>query len=130
MDIFQFISIILELDETDFLSLSDTASLFRGNGGLKIDIFFNENGLDYPSFLGSIISFKLAGTDKNYLSYSIMESFADMTITNLNQLKSKFKIDNFVLFGDMFQNSVLYSRILSKFQLSNPYFSNSIAFDE
>lgn len=130
LNLFEFISFILELDTLGFEALSDTASLFRGNGGLKIDIFFNENGLDYPSFLGSIISFKLAQTDKNYLAYSIMESLADMTITNLNQLKTKFKIDNFVLFGDMFQNSVLYSRILSKFQLSNPYFSSTIAFDE
>lgn len=130
LNIYELICMILELDLLGFESLSDTASLFRGNGGLKIDIFFNENGIDYSSFLGSIISFKLAGTDKNYLAYSIMESFADMTISSLNQLKSKFKIDNFVMLGDMFQNSVLYSRILSKFQLSNPYFSNFIAFDE
>ncbi len=129
LNIFEMICNILELEQLSFESLSDTASLFRGNGGLKIDMFFNENGLDYPSLLGSIISFKLAGTDKNYLAYSIMESFADMTISNLNQLKLKFKIDNFVMLGDMFQNSVMYSRILSKFQLSNPYFSSSIAFD-
>lgn len=130
LNIYETICTILELESLGFESLSDTASLFRGNGGLKIDIFFNEAGIDYPSLLGSIISFKLAGTDANYLAYSIMESFADMTISNLNQLKNKFKIDNFVMLGDMFQNSVMYSRILSKFQLSNPYFSSSIALDD
>ena len=66
----------------------------------------------------------------HYLAYSIFEAFADMSITTLNQLKSKFKCENFVMMGDMFQNSVLYSRILSKFQLSNPYFSKSFAIND
>jgi hypothetical protein len=31
--------------------------------------------------------------------------------------------------GDLFANSVLFSRILSKFQISTPYFSDRIALD-
>jgi metallophosphoesterase superfamily enzyme len=53
-----------------------------------------------------------------------------MTISTLNQIKKKFKIDNIIMMGDMFENSVLYSRILSKYQLANPYFSKAIALDD
>jgi len=128
-DVFSFICKVLELDNYNFEALNDKALEFHGNGGLKIDMNFTIDGFDYESFLGSIISFKLAGVDNHYLAYSIFEAYGDMTISILNQLKTKLKIDNFVMMGDMFENSILYSRILSKFQLSNPYFSKSIAFD-
>lgn len=128
-DMFETISAILELKEKSFESVSDKSLEFRGNGGLKIDANFSGDGFDYQSFIGSIMSFKLAGVDEHYLAYSIFEALGDMTIATLSQLKTKFKIENFVMIGDMFQNSVLYSRILSKFQLSNPHFSKGFAID-
>ena len=121
---------ILDLDVKNFESLSDKALEFHGNGGLKIDMNFTDGGFDYSSLLGSVISFRLADVDTHYLAYSIFEAYGDMTIATLNQLKKKFKIDNFVMMGDMFENSIIYSRILSKFQLSNPFFSKDIAFDD
>lgn len=128
-DIFAVVAKILELKEESFEALSDKALEFRGNGGLKIDMFFDDKGFDYESFLGSIISFYLAGAETHYLAYSIFESFGDMAITTLTQIQKKFHIDNFVMMGDMFANNVLYSRILSKFQMQNPYFSKAIALD-
>jgi len=130
MNLFETIATILELKERNFQAVCDKGYEFRGNGGLKIDTNFDENGFDYSDFIGSIISFKLAGVEEHYLAYSIFEALADMSISTLNQLKEKFKIQNFVMMGDMFENSVLYSRVLSKFQLSNPYFSKDIALDE
>ena len=129
-NLFEVVSIILELDEIGFEPLSDKSLEFRGNGGLKIDMNYLEDGFDYVSFIGSIMSFKLANTPSNYLAYSIFEAFGDMTISTLNQLKEKFKIQNFVMMGNMFDNTVLYSRILSKFQLSKPHFSKSYAIDD
>ena len=129
-DIYGTLCAILELDEKNFESLSDKAFEFHGNGGLKIDMNFSDDGFDYTALIGSVISFKLAGVDTHYLAYSIFEAYGDMTILTLNQLKTKFKIDNFVLMGDMFENSIIYSRILSKFQLSKPFFSKDIAFDD
>jgi hydrogenase maturation factor HypF (carbamoyltransferase family) len=129
-DLFATLSIILELDEKSFESLSDKSLEFRGNGGLKIDMNYLEDRFDYVSFIGSIMSFKLASTDNHYLAYSIFEAFGDMAISTLNQLKDKFKIDNFIMMGDMFDNSVLYSRILSKFSISKPHFSNSYPLDD
>ena len=130
IDLYETLCILLELEDESFETLGDKALEFRGNGGLKIDTQFTDTGFDYNSFVGSVVSFKLAGVDTHFLAYSIFEAFGDMAITTLNQLKSKFKCNNFVMMGDMFQNSVLYSRILSKFQLSNPYFSKSFAIND
>jgi len=129
-DLWQTLACILELKGRDFEACSDKALEFRGNGGLKIDMFYNEKGFDYISFLGSVMSFKLAGTEEHYLAYSVFEAFGDLTISTLTQLKAKYKIDHFIMLGDMFANPVLYSRILSKFQLSNPYFSKGFALDD
>lgn len=128
--LFETIATILELKEKNFEALSEKSLEFHGNGGLKIDTNFSTDCFDYGSFIGSIMSFKLANTDEHYLAYSIFEAFGDMSITTLSQLKIKFKIDNFVMMGDMFENSVLYSRILSKFQLNKPYFSKGFALDD
>lgn len=128
-NLYETLAILLELEDISFYGLSDKSLEFRGNGGLKIDTYFNDEGFDYLSFMGSVMSFKLAGTDDSYLAYSIFEAFGDMIISNCNQLKSTFNIENFIMMGDMFENNILYSRILSKFQLSNPYFSKDIAFD-
>lgn len=121
---------ILELENKDFQAVSDKSYEFRGNGGLKIDMNFSENGFCYDDFIGSLISFKLAGVETHYLTYSIFEAFGDMAINTLNQLKEKFKLDNIIMMGDMFGNNVLYSRILSKYQLANPYFAKAIALDD
>ena len=129
-NIFESICSILEIKDKSFEALSDKSLEFRGNGGLKIDTFFKSEGFNYEAFFGSIMSFKLANTEKHYLAYSIFEAFGDMIIATLNQLKTKYKSQNFIMMGDMFENAILYSRILSKFQLSNPYFARSIALDD
>jgi hydrogenase maturation factor HypF (carbamoyltransferase family) len=128
--LFETIATVLELQEKSFESVSDKSLEFHGNGGLKIDANFSDEGFDYVSFLGSIMSFKLANTDEHYLAYSIFEALADMAIQTLLQLKVRFKVENVVMMGDMFENSVLYSRILSKFTTSNPYFSKGFALDD
>ena len=129
-DVYGALCVLLDIKGKNFESLSDKALEFHGNGGLKIDMNFKDAGFDYSSLLGSVISFKLADVDTHYLAYSVFEAYGDMVITTLNQLKTKFKIDNIVMMGDMFDNSIIYSRILSKYQLSNPFFSKDIAFDD
>lgn len=130
-DLFEAVATLLELSPANFEALSDTSYQFRGNGGLKIDTYFDHEGdFDYANFLGSIMSFRLAGVERHYLAYSIFEALGDMAIGICNQLKTKFNIHHFIMMGNLFGNSVLYSRILSKFQLSNPYFSPAIALDD
>jgi len=128
-DLFEAIAVVMGLEEKGFEALSDLSLEFHGNGGLKIDMNFGDEGFDYAAMLGSIMSFRLAGVEPHYLAYSIFEAFGDMTVSVLGQLKREFKIDSFLLMGDLFENSVLFSRILSKFQISKPYFSPRIALD-
>jgi hypothetical protein len=129
-DLWFVISKILEIEGDDFESICDKSYEFHGNGGLKIDMNFSENGFSYDDLIGSLMSFRLAGAETHYIAYSLFEALGDMAITVMNQLKTKFKCEHFIMMGDMFGNSVLYSRILSKFQLSNPYFSKSFALDD
>lgn len=125
-DLFEAIAIILDLENGSFDEVSDTSLGFRGNGGLKLDTNFADGGMDYSSFLSTLMSFKLADTPDIYLAYSVYESLADMVISILSQLKDRYKIEHFIMMGDMLENSVVYSRILSKFAMSNPYFSKEI----
>ena len=129
-DFFEALSTILELDDKGYDSLSNKSLEFHGNGGLRIDTFFKEDGFDFASFVGSVISFKLGGSDDHYLAYSIFEALADMAISALNQLKDKYKISNFIMMGNMFENSVLHSRIISKFSQANPYFPKALPIDD
>ena len=129
-NLFETLSLILNLKGISFESLSDKSLEFRGNGGLKIDMNFSENRFDYSSLIGSVISFILAGADTHYIAFSIFEAYGDMSMSVLDQLKKRFKIENIVMMGDMFENSVLYSRILSKYQLSKPFFSKQFALDD
>ena len=130
LDLFATLATILDLEEAGFEALSDKALEFHGNGGLKIDMNFTDEGFDYAAMIGSVMSFRLAGTEPHYLAYSIFEAYGDMVVSVLGQLKREFKIDRFILLGDLFSNSVLFSRILSKFQISKPYFSARIALDD
>lgn len=128
--LFETLAAILEVKPKGFEAVSDKALEFRGNGGLQIDAYFHEGRFDYASLIGSVMSFKLGGVEEHFLAYSIFESLGDMTIQVCNQLKDQFKINAYVMMGNMFENSVLYSRILSKFQLANPYFSKLFALDD
>lgn len=130
LNLYEAIATILEVENKTFEGICNKSYEFRGNAGLKVDTNFSEDGFDYEAFLGSMISFKLAGVDMHYLAYSIFEAIGDLAITVMSQLKTKFKIENFIIMGDMLANSVLYSRIISKFQLNNPYFSKSFALDD
>jgi hypothetical protein len=129
LGLFETLATVLDLEEAGFEALSDKALEFHGNGGLKIDMNFNDEGFDYAAMIGSVMSFRLAGAEPHYLAYSIFEAYGDMVVSVLGQLKREFKIDTFLLMGDLFANSVLFSRILSKFQISKPYFSYRIALD-
>ena len=127
--LFEVIATILDLEPT-FEALSDKSLEFRGNGGVKIDTKYKNDLFDYGAFIGSIISFRLAGTPTHYIAYSVFESLADFFIIIYQESKSKIKVDDFIIFGDMFSNNVLYSRILSKMSVKKPYFSQMFALDE
>ena len=128
-DFFGALGVVLGLEQDGFEPLSDLALGFRGNGGLKIDAFLDDKGFDFVPFMGSVMSYVLAGAESVHIAYSIFEALADVTITTLEQLKQRFEIDQYVLLGDLFENSIMTSRILSKFQMADYVFPRTVALD-
>lgn len=127
LDFFSTISLILNLDQFSFETLSDKSCEFRGNGGMKLDTYFDEEGFDYRSFIASVMVFLLAESRKSHIAYSVFESLADMGIYVANQLSNKLGTKNFIVMGDIFSNNILYGRILTKFSISKPFFSKMYA---
>jgi hypothetical protein len=124
-NLFEAIAAILDM-KGGYEQVSEKALEYRGNGGVKLDTKLVSGGLDTMNFLASVISFKLAGTSTAHIAYSVFESLADLGISVMQQLKQKTEIEHFILYGGMFENSVFYSRIKSKFAMNNPYFAKSI----
>jgi hydrogenase maturation factor HypF (carbamoyltransferase family) len=116
----------MDLD-SGYENVSEKALEFRGSGGVKIDTNLIESGIDYADFVGSVISFRLAGVPKAHLAYSVFETLADLQISIFNQLKTKHSIENFIVAGGLYENSVFYSRVMSKFAMSHPFFSKEFA---
>lgn len=127
IDFFELICMILDLSEFSFDALSDKSCEFRGNGGMKLDAYFDNSGFDYKSFISSIMVFVLADAKKSHIAYSVFESLADMAISVANQLGKKFDSQNFIMMGNMFANNIFYGRILTKFGIQNPFFSRMFA---
>ena len=129
MNLFELSALLLGLLPT-YEELNDKSLEFRGNGGVKIDMKYQNDSFDYLSFIGSIMSFRLAGTPTHHLAYSIFESLADFLVIVYHESKAKIKEDDFIIFGNLFSNNVLYSRVLSKLSVKKPYFSKMYALDE
>lgn len=124
-DIFKAIAAILEL-KGGYEAVSEKALEYRGSGGVKLDVKIANESFDTMNFLASIISFKLAGTTTAHIAYSVFESLADLGIDIMNQLKQRHEVQNFIVYGELFESSVFYSRIKSKFAMNNPYFAKAI----
>ena len=127
LDFFSTISLVLDLDQFSFEALSDKSCEFRGNGGMKLDTYFNEEGFDYRSFIVSVMVFVLAESRKSHIAYSVFESLADMGIYVSNQLSNKLGTNNFVVMGNIFSNNIFYGRILTEFSTSKPFCSKMYA---
>ncbi len=123
--VFNAVSIILELlpydkpsfFEEPYIYLQDTAVNFKGRKGVRIDyILEEENGqfyLNWKKLLQSIISYKLAGAEMDMLAFSVLEGFGDWLISQVATIKSKLKIENTVISGNMFTDPVITGKLLN-----------------
>jgi hypothetical protein len=109
--LFEATAMILGLEEKSFEGVMKEALKFIGKGGLQIDMKVDDNRFNHIAFLSSIISYKIAGVDSVYLSYSIFESFGDYFSELLNEIKSKTKASEIVLCGSYFAGQSLFSRL-------------------
>lgn len=111
LSLFQATAMILDLEEQSYEGVMKEALKFIGKGGLQIDTKVEDNRFDHVAFLASIISYRLAGVDSVYLSYSIFESFGDYFSELLNEIKGKTKASEIVLCGAYFAGQSLFSRM-------------------
>lgn len=109
--LFEATAMILGLEEKSFEGVMKEALKFIGKGGLQIDMKVDDNRFNHIAFLSSLISYKIAGVDSVYLSYSIFESFGDYFSELLNEIKSKTKASDIVLCGSYFAGQSLFSRL-------------------
>lgn len=109
--LFEATAMILGLGEKSYNGVMKEALKFIGKGGLQIDTKVEDNRFNHIAFLSSIISYRLAGVDSVYLSYSIFESFGDYFSELLNEIKGKTKANDIVLCGSYFAGQSLFSRL-------------------
>ena len=111
VSLFEATAMILGLKEETFEGVVKEGLKFIGKGGLQIDTKVEDNRFNHVAFLASIISYRLAGVDSVYLSYSIFESFGDYFSELLTEIKGKTKAADIVLCGSYFAGQSLFSRL-------------------
>ncbi|MFH0709499.1 MAG: hypothetical protein V2A75_04765 [Pseudomonadota bacterium] len=109
--LFEATAMILGLKEKSYEGVMKEALKFIGKGGLQIDTKVHDNRFNHVAFLSSIISYKIAGVDSVYLSYSIFESFGDYFSELLTEIRGKTKATDIVLCGSYFAGQSLFSRL-------------------
>jgi len=125
VNLFEAAAIILGLEEESFEGVMKEALKFIGKGGLQIDTKVEDNRFNHVAFLASIISYRLAGVDSVYLSYSIFESFGDYFSELLTEIKSKTKATEIVLCGSYFASQSLFSRLQRNLKNTPPLLNMS-----
>ncbi len=118
--LFEATAMILGLEEKSYEGVMKEALKFIGKGGLQIDTKVHDNRFNHVAFLSSIISYKIAGVDSVYLSYSIFESFGDYFSELLNEIKGKTKATDIVLCGEYFAGQSLFSRLQRNLKSTPP----------
>ncbi len=109
--LFEATAMILGLKEKSYQGVMKEGLKFFGKGGLQIDTKVEDNRFNHVAFLSSILSYKIAGVDSVYLSYSIFESFGDYFSELLSEIKGKTKATEIVLCGTYFGSQSLFSRM-------------------
>jgi hypothetical protein len=109
--IFEVVAIILELEDKSLDGILNRALEFMGKGGIKIDMNIRDNRFDNYAFLASIMSYRIAGTDKSLIAFSIFESFGDYISDILTKLLLKTKSNSVTITGEAFANQALFGKV-------------------
>ncbi|MHC3993211.1 hypothetical protein ACXWTF_00120 [Thiomicrolovo sp. ZZH C-3] len=118
--LFEAAAAVLELEEENFAGVSKAALGFYGKGGVQVDTHVKDNRFDHAAFLASLVSYRLAGVEKEMIAYSIFESFGDYFNDLMQQIKGKTKAEHFILCGAHFAQQSLFSRMQRNLKASPP----------
>ncbi len=111
---FEAVSLLCDIGDGGFEALNKEALKFMGKGGTQVDCHRDENRFHPYAFLGSIISYRMAGVEPTMLAYSVFESLGDYAVDILTQLKQRSKAAHTVLCGSQIAQASLFARIDSK----------------
>lgn len=121
LDIFEVAAIFLGCEADKNIILNYAQSYLRSIGP-KVD-FKNieiDGTLIYNEILTirSIMSFCLAGVEKEVLCFGIVESLVDYLILFFRKAQERFYIKNIGIVGDMFANKIFFDKITRKIPTS------------
>lgn len=117
LDIFEVIAVFLGC-EADKNIIFDYAKSYLRHIGPKVD--FKNIDIDGEMFynetltIRSIMSFCLAGVERENLCFGVIESLVDYLILFFRKAQDKFCIKNIGIVGDMFANQIFFDKITEK----------------
>lgn len=107
----------------DYKQLEDTALMYGGKSGLQIDMNIinieDKNYLDYRRVIQSAMSYKMAGVEDTMIAYSFYESLSDFITDNVTKINNEIKGKDVILCGNMFANSIIYSKLKKNLKTLN-----------
>lgn len=108
------IGIESETIEDSYRNLLITKNRYQSEGSVKIDMKLDGNSGYFNPIptIATILSFRLAGVEKELLAYGLFESFADFLNDNLHALLRKVNAKDAVMAGSMFGDKDLTRRLL------------------
>ena len=120
--------------EEAVLYLQEEAINFKGKKGVRIDFVLEEIDdmffLDWSKIIQSLISYKLAGAEKDMLAFSLFDELSNWIINQVATIYAKLKIDNIVLAGDFFVNPALTGKLIGSFSKYNLYINKKLPMDK
>jgi hydrogenase maturation factor HypF (carbamoyltransferase family) len=82
--------------------------------GVKIDMkvikLDGVNYLDYRRIVQSMMSYRLAGVNRDLLAFSFYESLSEFVVQTLEQLKEEFECSDVIVCGNMIANKILLEK--------------------
>lgn len=111
LGVFGVVAFLLDLEKFSLEALWLEALNFLAKGGVQIDTHIKNNRFNADAFIASIMSYQLAGVEKELLCYSIFESLGEYICEIANQLCDKSGAKKVALCGASMANPILFGKL-------------------
>jgi hydrogenase maturation factor HypF (carbamoyltransferase family) len=102
------------LEFKDAQAFEAAAENATAKSGVKIDMkvikLDGVNYLDYRRIVQSMMSYRLAGVNRDLLAFSFYESLSEFVVQTLEQLKEEFECSDVIVCGNMIANKILLEK--------------------
>lgn len=120
-DMLSIAAFVLGFSDT-YMGLDSKQELFRRAYGFvrergpRIDYTLLREGsalkLDYPRVVRSLLSFKCAGVEDEFLAYGVIDSLCEFVATLVRDSVVNLSVDNVLLLGDFLASHIVLDRLL------------------